>query len=347
MVDSAGNVLERYTYDAYGKVSTWTGNWATRTNPLYFNRILYGGAFFQDASTGLYYADARYYHPSLGRFISRDPMLTSFQDGVNLYQYVRSNPGNMVDPSGLAVGYSVDDRMRPLERARLSRELAAERARQASRGSGLWALLGWADEEVQQAYDQSNWDRTNGVLDGLSLNNADLNGYHGGNPNLKAHAFDPENRAQAACFSRCWALKMGDALTGGILGELPGNAGYLGTMPLNYASGLFGPDSPFDTDPEDLLGGVVGGLGVGINKYGKSIKSNRGLGGGARGQWHALGKPGYRDGVSFQDWARNERQRNELKGARLEKAGKALAALALGRELLDCYNKCKKCSSSY
>jgi len=131
MVGPAGNLVERYTYYAYGKVSTWTRNWASRTSPLYFNRIMYGGAFFQDASTRLYYADARYYHPSLGRFISRDPMLTSFQDGVNLYQYVRSNPGNMVDPSGLAVGCSADDRMRPLERARPNRELQAEKAKQA------------------------------------------------------------------------------------------------------------------------------------------------------------------------------------------------------------------------
>jgi uncharacterized protein RhaS with RHS repeats len=45
-------------------------------------------------------AEARYYDPSTGRFISEDPI--GFQGGdINLYAYVQNNPLMRVDPSGL------------------------------------------------------------------------------------------------------------------------------------------------------------------------------------------------------------------------------------------------------
>jgi len=54
-----------------------------------------------DKETGLYYYRARYYDPSVGRFIQKDPI--GFDGGdVNLYGYVQNNPVNWVDPEGLA-----------------------------------------------------------------------------------------------------------------------------------------------------------------------------------------------------------------------------------------------------
>ena len=52
-----------------------------------------------DQDVGLYHARNRYYSVRLGRFISRDP--SGFADGMNLYQYGRSNPATFVDPLGL------------------------------------------------------------------------------------------------------------------------------------------------------------------------------------------------------------------------------------------------------
>lgn len=53
-----------------------------------------------DRETGLYYYNARYYDPEMGRFISEDPI--GFNGGdVNLYAYVGNNPVNFVDPWGL------------------------------------------------------------------------------------------------------------------------------------------------------------------------------------------------------------------------------------------------------
>lgn len=54
--------------------------------------------YFTDKTTGLQYLKSRYYDPSLGRFISRDPI--RYQGGINLYAYVDNNPMMWVDPSG-------------------------------------------------------------------------------------------------------------------------------------------------------------------------------------------------------------------------------------------------------
>ena len=67
---------------------------ANFTNPYTFTGRRY------DPETGLYYYRARYYDPKLGRFISRDPI--GFEGSKwNLYEYVDSNPTNMLDPTGL------------------------------------------------------------------------------------------------------------------------------------------------------------------------------------------------------------------------------------------------------
>ncbi|MFA5074416.1 MAG: RHS repeat-associated core domain-containing protein, partial [Nitrospirota bacterium] len=49
----------------------------------------------EDTETGLYNYNARMYDPTLGRFISADPIM-----GLNRYVYAGNNPINAVDPSG-------------------------------------------------------------------------------------------------------------------------------------------------------------------------------------------------------------------------------------------------------
>ena len=56
----------------------------------------------EDATIGLYFYNARYYDPALGRFISADtlvPQAGNPQD-LNRYAYVRNNPLRYTDPSG-------------------------------------------------------------------------------------------------------------------------------------------------------------------------------------------------------------------------------------------------------
>jgi RHS repeat-associated protein len=91
----AGALTNTYTYDSFGKLTASTG---TLTNPFQ-----YTGREFS-SETNLYYYRARYYDPSLGRFLSEDPM--GFFAGPDFYAYVRNRPTLYSDPTGLnpAVG---------------------------------------------------------------------------------------------------------------------------------------------------------------------------------------------------------------------------------------------------
>ena len=55
-----------------------------------------------DSSTDLYYLRARYYDPSIGRFLSRDPFpgLPTARPTLNPYAYVTNNLVEAIDPSG-------------------------------------------------------------------------------------------------------------------------------------------------------------------------------------------------------------------------------------------------------
>ncbi len=101
VTDASGNVLQRYDYSPYGKVTVQDANGVILSDseesiPL-VNRLYQGREL--DQESGLYFYRARYYSPELGRFISHDPL--GFVDGCNLYEFVRGNPGSYTDPMGL------------------------------------------------------------------------------------------------------------------------------------------------------------------------------------------------------------------------------------------------------
>jgi RHS repeat-associated protein len=56
----------------------------------------------EDAAVGLVFLRARYYDPTTGRFISKDPWEGDLQRPLTLdpYLYVIDNPVNLIDPSG-------------------------------------------------------------------------------------------------------------------------------------------------------------------------------------------------------------------------------------------------------
>ena len=91
-----GQTLQTQTYSAFGDRTITTTGTST-------NRLKYTGRE-QDPDTGLYYYRARYYDPSIGRFISEDPL--GFQAGINFYSYVKNDPVDGNDPSGEDTQYS-------------------------------------------------------------------------------------------------------------------------------------------------------------------------------------------------------------------------------------------------
>jgi len=97
MSDIAGNVIERYAYDAYGKPHIFDGAGNPRSTSLFGNAYLYTGRRF-DAETQLYYFRGRMYDAELGRFPNRDP--AEYPDGYNFYAGYFGMWGG-VDPSGM------------------------------------------------------------------------------------------------------------------------------------------------------------------------------------------------------------------------------------------------------
>ena len=97
IVDGSGNVVGSYTYDAWGKVLSATGEMA-QANPIRYR------SYYYDADTGLYYLQSRYYDPEIGRFISADDTqylgASGTALGYNLFGYCENNPVNYSDATG-------------------------------------------------------------------------------------------------------------------------------------------------------------------------------------------------------------------------------------------------------
>jgi RHS repeat-associated protein len=83
--------LQSYVYDAFGAQSAAT---LPRQYDLHENPFQYTGEY-RDPLWGGYYLRARWYHPDLPTFISRDPT-----EQLNRYGYGGGDPANMVDPGG-------------------------------------------------------------------------------------------------------------------------------------------------------------------------------------------------------------------------------------------------------
>jgi RHS repeat-associated protein len=102
LTDASEVVQNTYEYDAYGNVLAKTEN---VTNPYQFATAF---GYYADPDTGLLYLRARYYSPSIGRFISLDSYLGQANDPMSLHRYLycRGNPLVWVDPSGY-LGFSL------------------------------------------------------------------------------------------------------------------------------------------------------------------------------------------------------------------------------------------------
>ena len=99
-----GDVVQRYVYDAFGKITIFDGdgNQITSSSGKYLeNPFTFTGREY-DAETGLYYYRARYYDPETGLFLSEDPAHFAGRD-FNLYRYALNNPTTYSDPTGLLV----------------------------------------------------------------------------------------------------------------------------------------------------------------------------------------------------------------------------------------------------
>jgi RHS repeat-associated protein len=94
LTDTGGTLVNRGDYRPYGERLGFAG--AVTASKGYIGER-------NDDETGLMYLHARYYDPSLGRFVQPDPAdPTEAGVGVNRYAYALNNPVMFSDPSGLS-----------------------------------------------------------------------------------------------------------------------------------------------------------------------------------------------------------------------------------------------------
>jgi RHS repeat-associated protein len=108
-------VVERFEYDPYGKAKvrsaaadlsdTVSGDWSDDAanggdglSDWGWVHLHQGGRY--DATAGLYEFGVRFFSPTLARWMQADHV-GQYVDGMNLYQYVSSNPAVTLDPAGM------------------------------------------------------------------------------------------------------------------------------------------------------------------------------------------------------------------------------------------------------
>lgn len=113
--DSGGTQKEVDSYYPFGRAQTANSQAAFQISRRFTGQVL-------DAESGLYYYNARYYDPEIGRFIQADTVIPDLSNpqSYNRYSYCQNNPLTLTDPSGHGV---IDDALLNTETLRSSYQL--------------------------------------------------------------------------------------------------------------------------------------------------------------------------------------------------------------------------------
>ena len=95
VITAIGTEAATYTYDAWGKLLTSTGDMA-EANPIRYR------GYYYDTETGLYYLQSRYYDPEISRFINPDAFASTGRGilGTNMFVYCNNEAVSLYDALG-------------------------------------------------------------------------------------------------------------------------------------------------------------------------------------------------------------------------------------------------------
>jgi RHS repeat-associated protein len=88
--DEDGDITQRFEYSPFGETAFLNEDFSPDTTPADWNWLFHGE--FRDRDTGYYNYGYRYYNPTTGRWINKDPI--GEEGGLNLYGFV-GNDGIM------------------------------------------------------------------------------------------------------------------------------------------------------------------------------------------------------------------------------------------------------------
>ncbi len=138
LVDFYGNAAATYDYAPFGNVSAGTPSGsAVPANPFQFSSEVY------DSELDLVYYNYRHYSPSLGRFLSRDPI--EEQGGLNLYAFLKNTVGSTVDRLGRAQSCSNYSKVRSCKEATCEGRTMRQAKTPEKNGCGPRIIVGKAD----------------------------------------------------------------------------------------------------------------------------------------------------------------------------------------------------------
>ncbi|MFC4995056.1 RHS repeat-associated core domain-containing protein [Rubritalea tangerina] len=96
--DDSGDILEHYRYNAFGEVEIYNTSGNELATSAIDNKVTWNSRRY-DSDTKLHYYKYRHYNPTLGRWLSRDPIEEA--GGINLYGFVGNDPVGRWDELGL------------------------------------------------------------------------------------------------------------------------------------------------------------------------------------------------------------------------------------------------------
>jgi RHS repeat-associated protein len=178
VADESGAIVESYDYDPWGRVlGVYDADGSQLSESAIDNHYLFQGRWYSWA-TDLYYFRARWYDPTSGRWLSKDPI--SISGGLNQYVAFGNNPVNLRDWSGLCT-----EEEKILSNIRIFIQAEENAARKTwwapdwfVKSLGAIALHGghpWSPLDVNVNAPNQRW-----TIDGLTMTSAQFGNYLAG-----------------------------------------------------------------------------------------------------------------------------------------------------------------------